>query len=938
MSSKQIVTNPRIAHGMPVIQGTQITVQEILSRIATGLSLDQVADQLDGLDITDVKMALDYAATVVQKQTSLKRSTEPLGNNFESGPDSPKLDLKKILVVDDVEENRILMKHMFKSSGFHLVLAKNAQEGLEKARIELPVLVISDIQMPRMSGLDLLTALRSDDRTRNMGVILVTAHARGSQHASHGLSMGADDYIARPFMRNEFLSRVGTIVRVKWAEEQARQQARSIAQYSKRLQLVNELAVAVNSSLDLQEIFASAMQKLSEILDAEAVSLLLLKEEQQELEVNISSRAGNRVSVPFDFNPRTEVTARLIEKITPDVVTNVLGKTRDELNMNHSPGGEKITCIPMISKEQVLGAIAIVNKRSGSFSETDWVLLHSAVGIISVAVANASLLKTAQDQVDDLIVLNEIGRALTSTLDQNQILRQTTLLVQRSLQAEVASLWLLDQEKNELELITTSGYGAGIAEGYRLPVGSGIAGYVARTGEPYVSADVTRDEKFFGQVSDMIQYRPRSILAVPVRIRGHIIGVMQSLHRKAGWFDENHRRLFHSVASSVGIAVENARLFDEIQEFNRHLEQMVAERTRALSDEQEKTQAILTSMADGLLVLDAENRVLTANAVAEDMLDFKLGSKKGRHINPEDMQNPIWEQVMALVNSIDLTDTALVDMPPTQTGTFRSVQARSARVRSEAGEIIGTVIVLRDITAITEVERIKARFMAGVTHELKTPLSVIQLHSKNLLKYYDRLPDQKRCELITSIQTQVDLLERLIEDILQLARLDSNVTQIHAEPIDLRNLTGNVINALHPLAEDRQIALNWQDQGEEATVFADPDQLDRVVRNLVENAIKYTPSGGSVTVQLVTDQVDGQPLAGVRVTDTGMGIPVEHQAKIFDRFYRVDPSHTIPGTGLGLSIVREIVNAHNGNIYLESAVGKGSTFVVTLPCAEQVTV
>ena len=176
----------------------------------------------------------------------------------------------------------------------------------------------------------------------------------------------------------------------------------------------------------------------------------------------------------------------------------------------------------------------------------------------------------------------------------------------------------------------------------------------------------------------------------------------------------------------------------------------------------------------------------------------------------------------------------------------------------------------------------------------------------------------------------------LIEDILQLARLDSGVTQFELHPLDLAKLVDRVVNNLLPLAEDRQIAINWEHPAKDTLVLADPDQMRRVVRNLVENAIKYTPSQGSVTVQIVSEVLDGQTFVGVQVTDTGIGIPLEHQSRIFDRFYRVDPSHTIPGTGLGLSIVREIVNAHNGNIHLESKAGEGSTFIVTLPCAEPV--
>jgi len=138
-----------------------------------------------------------------------------------------------------------------------------------------------------------------------------------------------------------------------------------------------------------------------------------------------------------------------------------------------------------------------------------------------------------------------------------------------------------------------------------------------------------------------------------------------------------------------------------------------------------------------------------------------------------------------------------------------------------------------------------------------------------------------------------------------------------------------VVTDLVPLAAAKQIELRWTRGSKTgATIMADLSQMERMIRNLVDNAVKYTPAGGSVTLQCVSGAADSLE---IRVTDTGIGIPPEHQTRVFDRFYRVDPSHTIPGTGLGLSIVKEIANIYGGDVQLESEPGAGSTFIVTLP-------
>lgn len=932
MPHRRIITDPSIASGAPVIQGTPFSVPQVLERIAAIIP-DEFAQRLLGLETADIKAALEYAAT------ALRPPEEPVDQQHvfsldEDGEDqgTVELDPKRILVVDDLEQNLTMINYMFKNSGFSLSMASSAQEAMQKAWSELPILIISDIQMPGTSGLDLLAQLKADDRTKNIAVILVTAHHLTSNEISQGLTMGADEYILRPFTPVEFMSRVEAVIRLKWAELETRRQAQAVARRNLRLKFVNELALAVNSLLGVQGILAVFMQKLAQLLGAEAVSLLFLNEEKHQLAITISSNLGKRVSLSFDIQNMELFSTQLLRKRIPRIVSDVLKDHQAELELTSIPGEATIQAIPMISKEQIIGALAVINKRGGNLDDVDWVLLNSTTSIIAVAVENAHLLESTQRQVDDLIALNEIGRALTSTLDLEQILKQTSLLVQRSLQAEAASLWLLDEESQELVLIASSGLGSDGVTGFRLPLYDSIAGHVAQTGESYISADIATDKGNLEYVA-ISNYEPRSLLCVPVQGKGRIIGVMQALHQKANWFDQNDLRLTYPVASSVAIAFENARLFNEVQAFNQQLEGMVTERTRELAEEKEKTEAILASMADGLVVLDAEHCIVMANKMAESMLDLDFGDLQGRTIGPKQLENPLWRCINDISNNPERTVSALVDTPLGNNGGMRSTQAHSAKMQNEDDQIIGTVIVLRDITALKEVEWMKARFMAGVTHELKTPLSIIRLHANNLRTYYDRLPDAKKEELLRSIQGQTGLLERLIEDILQLSRLDAGIESKH-EPLDLVELIDQVVAHVQPLAEEMQLTLTWQKPSTEVMVLADAGQLESVATNLIDNAIKYTPAGGIVEVEAFSETANQQVVAKIRVTDTGVGIPPEVHAQVFERFHRIDPSHTMPGSGLGLSIVKEIVNAHGGEVQLESTPGVGSKFVVVLPGVE----
>jgi two-component system phosphate regulon sensor histidine kinase PhoR len=936
---ERIATDPTIADGAPIIRGTRVPVHQILNHAAAGKTLEEILVELPELELADVQAALAYAATVTRHQAQGEldplqtvSALQPL-DEVQSGAEPAELDLSKILVVDDQEINRLYMQAMFRDSEFTLSVASDGVEALAKAQSELPFLVLTDIQMPNMDGFELCRQLKADGRTKSAAVIFVTAHHRSSQKVVEGLDIGADDYVFRPFARGELMSRVKAVARLKRAEEEARRQAQTVARRNKELELLNELAVAVTSSLDLEEIFALSMAKLSQLLNAEAVSLLLLEPEAQRLVVNVASRYGERVSSSVSLDHEEEVTDRVIQERAPLFIGGVLNEHGPDLKIDLAFDAYSVTCVPMTSKEQIVGAVAIICKQGENLTTTDRVLLNSAAGIVAVAVENARLLQRVQQQVSDLALLNEIGHALTSTLDLEQILRSTTQMVQEALRAEATSLWLLDEECHELVLTASSGSSAQLEPGSCMSIHTSIAGHVVETGEPYFSADVASEAEQHNHLIEISDCPSGSIMCVPVRAKDQIIGVVRALHRRSHWFDQTDLRLLYSVASSVGIAIENARLFGEVQEFNRRLERKVAERTRELAEEKEKTEAILASMADGLLVLDAENHILTANTVAEGMLDFRLSEARGQPIREERLANPLWRCINGMVERGAFTPSASIDLPdPTQLGGVLSIQALAARVREESGQVIGTVIALRDITAIKAVERMKARFMAGITHELKTPLAVIRLYANNLRAYHTRLSEEKQGELFIGIQTQVKLLEQLLEDILELSRLDAGEAKGERQPVNVVELADELVADLLPLAKSRLVTLLWEKPATAITVLAEKNQMKRMIRNLVDNAIKYTSAGGSVGLKLASKSKN---TVTIQVTDTGIGISPEQQSRIFDRFYRVDPSHNIPGTGLGLSIVKEIVTTHGGDIRVESKLGVGSTFVVTLPGVER---
>ena len=266
----------------------------------------------------------------------------------------------------------------------------------------------------------------------------------------------------------------------------------------------------------------------------------------------------------------------------------------------------------------------------------------------------------------------------------------------------------------------------------------------------------------------------------------------------------------------------------------------------------------------------------------------------------------------------------------------------------EANRLIGHVCVQRDITPIKEAERLKDRFVSNVSHELRTPLSIITLISGNLDRLYDRLDDGRRRKMIHDIRGHAQVLNDLIGDVLEVSRIESGSVSMERQQVDLMQLAREEVHRQWPLAQKKFQTLRVTG-AERLAVWGHEDQLRRAIRNLVNNAIKFTPDQGRITCEcqaLAENMVSETEWPGsaslspgrwaaLRVVDTGIGISENDLALIYQRFYRVKTQGNIPGTGLGLAIAQELIELHDGQIAAASTPGKGSIFAIYVPLMEE---
>lgn len=369
---------------------------------------------------------------------------------------------------------------------------------------------------------------------------------------------------------------------------------------------------------------------------------------------------------------------------------------------------------------------------------------------------------------------------------------------------------------------------------------------------------------------------------------------------------------------------------DEIAELSSSLNYMASRLSQNLEEireEKNKLRAILTGMADGVIALDKNLRVILINPAAEEIFAVKEKEIVGRDIL-EGLHNNQLEKVMVktLAEGKDSEQELTINIP-----THRKLKIHLTPLTKAGDEIIGVVAILRDITELRKLEKIRTEFVANVSHELRTPLTSIKGFVETLLDGAMEEPELSK-RFLGIINVESDRLTRLISDLLNLSQIEGKEEEIKKKPLHLEQIITKVVSILYPQASEKDLALRALIPTPLPVIMADEDMMDQLFINLIENAIKYTLKG-EVRVEAVTQDNGVQ----VRVIDTGIGIPTKSIPRLFERFYRVDKarSREMGGTGLGLAIVKHILEAHGGSIQVESTIGIGTTFTLFLPVSDE---
>jgi NtrC-family two-component system sensor histidine kinase KinB len=387
----------------------------------------------------------------------------------------------------------------------------------------------------------------------------------------------------------------------------------------------------------------------------------------------------------------------------------------------------------------------------------------------------------------------------------------------------------------------------------------------------------------------------------------------------------------YDVQISAHSSDELGRLAEEFNSMTKKLKGFHDLNIEQIIAEKQKSEAVIRSIDDGIILVDAEFKVTGMNPMARRILDIQPDSPPNRHFLEVVKSEPLFHYIQQSMESgkppsIDEKENVF---SVERNGTRYHYQFSITPVRGKKGVLIGVVLLFRDVTRLAELDRLKSEFVMTASHELRTPLTSIGMSIDLLMESGKKKLEAKEQELLSAAHEDVNRLKALVNNLLDLSRIEAGKMEMEFSSISVRLLFEKVVSMFKTPAEEKDVDLSFHSPEEIPNVKADLDKVIWVLTNLISNALHYAYQGGHI--RLFAESF--LPCIQISVQDDGPGIPFEYQSKIFDKFVQVKGDKVLGGSGLGLTICKELIRAHGGTIWVESAPGSGSTFTFTLPVA-----
>jgi len=511
----------------------------------------------------------------------------------------------------------------------------------------------------------------------------------------------------------------------------------------------------------------------------------------------------------------------------------------------------------------------------------------------------ALYMKDLQKRLSEHSILYDMSSSVSAAQDVKEILLTLLTSAIKALRADGGSFVLLDEARGKLRFELSRGLTKESVEATELNLGEGIAGKVAKDGKPMAVYDISRESEL-----ETYQGQFKSALCMPLIVRGKVIGVLCLHLSEHHQFSDEEQGVASLMAERAAVAIEKLQLLG------------------SLGEEKGKMESILHSMVDGVIAINRDARIILINPAMKKMFNIEKMRIDDKYLIEVMERQPVADLLLkTLKEGKEFTEEITVF-----NGEEKILQVQTTLVRGE-GEISGVMAIVRDVSEIRRLSQAKSDFVSMVSHELRTPLASIKAYADTLVRKGGGLGKVTISEYLNVIRTETDRLTKMITQLLDVSAMEAGHFEIELEAVNIASLIEKTVEEIKSQTGNHQIKLDFADKS--LMIVGDGNKIQQVILNLIENAIKYSPEGGAVTISVSPED----HTAVIFVADEGVGISKENLPRVFQKFYQID-ADVVPersGAGLGLFIAKTIVEAHSGKIWVESEAGKGSKFSFSLP-------
>jgi len=570
--------------------------------------------------------------------------------------------------------------------------------------------------------------------------------------------------------------------------------------------------------------------------------------------------------------------------------------------------------IPIVSGSAVLGVLTLTHSKPNHFSTEHAYMIQSAADQMTMAVRNAQMYDEQRRLADRQTKLYEALRTVGQHLDPETIAHAAVEAVARLTDWPIVTILLPDDTATHLVDRASAG-ALSAAWSKSLSVDQGITGRAFRTAQTQYVPDISVDPDYVNFSSIIL-----SELAVPLRRGERVLGVLDVASDRPAALNADDILLAKSLAEAIALALDNARLYAEIRQY-----------ADAIADERSRLQALIESSRDGIVLIGMDYHMLVVNAPALRLLRLTGQPEDWVNRSIQDALTILEHHAPRFVQAIrDEIRRVMKDESPGEGESEvppRAVHWLNLPVMAGTTRL-GRLLVLRDVTEERLVERMRDDLVHAMVHDLRNPLTVISGALSFLEDSVANALPPNQLELWEIAQNSTEAMLQLVRAILEMSRLESQQIPLDHRLTSLADLAAGVLDSQLPLAVDKGLHLESDVPPTLPPAWVDAGLIERVLKNLVGNAIKFTPAEGTVRVTAKADIAERSQLR-VSVSDTGPGIPPELQDRLFQKF--VTGQHTGRGSGLGLAFCRMVIEAHGTRIWVEDTSENGTTFTFTLP-------